>query len=263
MRKISNSPDITLDTDATVVVILLSYKRMQNIEPIVSSVLKCRFVKKIIVSNNNPEVDIHQWLTTDDSRIKIINQPARMPSGVRWHLADKEPSEYYIAIDDDLLIYPKQLKGLFECLIREPEIPHGLFGSNIQLPDPGNGKKLHLSYYKRKEMEVDTLHSIYAVSRSHVDNIFFYLSKLRENTEIRSDIFYNKECTLLSVGDDILTSFCGLGQPKIHDFGCLVFCKTGNDPGIAIHQRENFWDCRLKITKAIKVFQVSEMAQVD
>ncbi len=255
LHQIRNSQEIDLDTDASVVVILLSYKRMHNIDPIARSILKCRFVKKIIISNNNPKVDIHQWVSIKDPRINLINQPAKMPPGLRWFLAWKEPSDYYIAIDDDLLIYPRQLRGLFDRLIKQPDIPHGLFGSRLKLHGQQKGKKLRRIFFKRREMDVDILHSIYGVTKNHVNNILNYLDWLKENVVIRNDIFYDKTYKMLSVGDDILTSYSGLGRPKIHDTGRLVFCQTANDTGISVHQRERFFERRLKIIEAVEEIQ--------
>src|SRR4051812_46165654 len=43
-------------------VVLLSYRRPQNIEWLVRGYLKCDFVTRVIVSNNNPDVDLTRHL---------------------------------------------------------------------------------------------------------------------------------------------------------------------------------------------------------
>lgn len=251
--------EISLDTDDSVIVIVSSYKRMFNIDPILESLLKCLFVKKIIVTNNNPEVNIHDWIKTTDPRVDLMNQPHRMPAGFRWFLAKDEPGEYFIAIDDDFLIYPEQLKGLVAQLIHQPEVPHGLFGSNFVRCLHSDVKQLQLSYFKRREMEIDVLHGIYGVTRRHVRNFFKYLKRLEENQSISSGILYSADNkVMLSVGDDILISYSGESRPKIHDFGRLVFCQTANDPAISIHSKAGFMECRLKILESLEKIQLNE-----
>ncbi|MBA4322624.1 MAG: hypothetical protein C0408_07390, partial [Odoribacter sp.] len=48
--------------------IVLSYARPKNIEWIVRALLLCPFIEKVIVSNNNPDLKIEDWVHIDDDR---------------------------------------------------------------------------------------------------------------------------------------------------------------------------------------------------
>ena len=142
-----------------VVVILASYhiERMKNIEPLVRSLSKCDFVSGIIVSNHNPDISVEDWVKIKDERLRLINQPTRHGPGYCWMLADKEDSDFFILIDDDFLASPRQLKILFQHLVEQPDVPHGVTGF------------FKSKYYQNREMEVVTLNQIYAITRAHLD----------------------------------------------------------------------------------------------
>ena len=247
--------DITLNTDASATVILSSYnyKRMQNIEPIIRSVLRCRFIDKIIVTNNNPQIDIHNWVKIEDPRIQLINQPFRRPCGYRWILAKEEPGRYFLAIDDDLFLFPEQLRKLFYQLTQQPEVPHGLSGSIYKPPEAANLDQPQHSHFRQKEMEVDVLHEVYAVTTDHVKNYFEYSNKLKAHQGLSSDMFYSSgDSVTLADADDILISQGGMDRPRIHNFGGLLACPTAHEIGVAVWKKEDFTDKRLKILEAIK-----------
>ncbi len=89
--------------------ILLSYKRPKNIEPIVRALLRCAFIDKVIVSNNNPAVRIGDWVHLTDPRIRLIDQTRDSPPGLRFAIAFDTPAEHFLCIDDDIFPYPKQV----------------------------------------------------------------------------------------------------------------------------------------------------------
>ena len=221
--------NIALNNDASVTVILSSFneQRMQNIELIIQSFLKCRFINKIIVTNNNPTINIHDWVTIQDPRIQLINQSFRRPAGYRWFLAKEEPAKYFLAVDDDLFLFPEQLRKLVYQLTHHPEVPHGLCGSIYKPSEATNLNKLPASYFRQQEMEVDVLHEVYAVTTAHVETYFEYFNKLKAQHGLSSDIFFSSgDTVMLAVGDDILISHGGVGRPRIHNFGALLCCPT-------------------------------------
>ena len=89
-------------------VILLSYKRVRNIQPIVRSLLKASCVGKVIVSNNNPDLRLDDWLRLRDDRVQVIDQPVRRFPGVRFELARQDGGEYFLTLDDDVFLFPRQ-----------------------------------------------------------------------------------------------------------------------------------------------------------
>ena len=79
----------------------------------VRHLLTCGFVEKIIVSLNNPLTDLSSRLKMRDSRLVVVRQPHRRGSGVGWYLACAETAEYFMLMDDDVLLYPGQVASLF------------------------------------------------------------------------------------------------------------------------------------------------------
>jgi hypothetical protein len=230
----------SVDADEKATVIILSYKRPENIQPIVRKVLKCNFVEKILISNNNPEIKLEDYVNVSDERIVLINHQVRMRAGYRWMLAKQENADYFIAIDDDVFIYPKQLCKLFTRLIEEPDIPHGLFGSIYQDLDHHPAGE----FRQCQESRVDVIHQIYAVTNKHVNMFFKLMERIRENNP-------SVHSLLDPTGDDIVISHTGLDKPKIHDVGFVYECPTWCADGIATCKEEDFIELRKKMLKEI------------
>jgi hypothetical protein len=68
-------------------VVLLSYRRPKNMRYIVDSLLACEFVREILLSNNNPEIRIEDFLCSNDLRLRIVNQPRRCFPTMRYDMA--------------------------------------------------------------------------------------------------------------------------------------------------------------------------------
>ena len=209
-------------------------ERMKNIEPIVRSILKCTFIEKIIVSNHNPSVILEHWVRIKDKRLKLVNQMTRRGPGSRWKLAHEEGSEFIILIDDDMLVYPSQLEILFNHLVKQPDIPHGITGHYKS------------EYYQNKEMEVGTLNQIYAITRQHLVKYF-------ELSEAIKAIDYMAYEDIEFYADDILISKSGINKPRIHNVGTLLRCPTARKPGVAMHLEENFLKKRIRVIDVLEL----------
>ena len=224
------STDLT--EKATIIIPSYSLERMKNIEPLTRNLLKCAFVEKIILSNNNPQVTIDQYVKIEDPRVKIINQTVRHGCAYRWELTGLENAEFLIGIDDDLLLFPKQIGYLFKRLVEKPEVPHGLIGT------------FDSNYYLNREMEVDVIHEIYAISQTH----------LRRYLELYEEIITRGLASVESIefwSDDLIISRTGTGRPNIHDAGYILRCKTAVKSGVALYQDEEFKPRRDEVRSAL------------
>ena len=227
-------------------VIVNSYNREKNIEHIIRAALKCDFVDKVIVSNNNPQIKLEKWVKAKSSRVILIGQKFRKRCRYRWVIAAKNPNRFYIAIDDDVFVYPEQLLNLFESLIDDPNVPHGMFGSVYNLKDPNDEERSSAySYCYGRNMPVDVLHQIYAVTNEHVSNYFKLLSDVK---------VYNNEVSniLRKVGDDIVISHSGSELPKIHDFGIVLECPSHETEAMATFQKSGFYQRRIRIFREVR-----------
>lgn len=221
---IRNRP-ISLESEGWCTAIILNYKRPQNIELLVRTALLTSGIAKVIVSNNNPSCHLERWLRLRHPRLQLLYPPDRRGTGERFGIAAGEPSEFFIAIDDDIFLRPKQLQILCEELRRKPEIPHGIFGEIMK----ENGVVQHAVH--GFDGELDILNRVYAFTFEHVALFFQLVQGLNITAEqIRRESYF----------DDILLSFCGSTRPQCHNVGTYLDCATQGKKGIAAWREEQF-----------------------
>jgi hypothetical protein len=189
------------------------------------NIAKCDFVDRIVVSNHNPDLRIEALIHVKDKRITTLNQNVRRGCGYRWDVALGFSPEYLIVIDDDLLLFPWQIKSLAEKLIAEPERPHG-FAGMIQADDGV------IEYAELQDRSVDYLCEIYAITKN----------QLRTYMEIISYISVDKNIAEIvnSTADFVIISKTGVSRPKIHNVGRLFRDETFRLAGVALHKEEAF-----------------------
>ncbi len=217
-------------------VVLLSYRRPQNVEWLVRAFLKCGFVSRVIISNNNPDVDLRRCLRLGDPRIELIQQPVRTRQGMRFSLAAERGDEasYFISPDDDIFLYPRQLEILFRGLVAEPAVPHGIRGevrrkvtSLAVYPfDPtatGDGAVEHLTGY-------------YA----------FTAAQARRCVELYGELGWH-DPNAVGNGEDIVLSFTGEGRPRIHEIGGFLQCSSWQTGVATWRSYGNFFEERVRL----------------
>lgn len=226
---------VSLATDEKVTIVIPSYhaSRARNLQPLVRSILKCNFVEKIIISNHNPEIRLEDWVQTGDDRVMLINHLVRRGCGYGWVVASQQNADYFIVIDDDMLIYPQQLTVLFQQLIKKPELPHGFIGIRA------DGE-----YIIHQEAEVECLYNIYAVTKAHIQKYLEYTKEMVANGYVSQE-------SIEYWGDDLVLSQTGTGQPRIHKAGSIRQCKTTKTSGVATFTENQFEGQRLKVYHAL------------
>lgn len=215
----------------SVCAIVLSYKRPQNIERIVAQLSLVEDISRIIVSNNNPDVELSQWFNPADDRIEVLSQPTKSVCAKRFELASQQPFEYFICPDDDLFLSRHQVGSLIELLKLEPDRVHGVFGE-IRSFKAGRlrfGGGIH-----RLDCEVDILNRCYAFTKKH----------LLRMGELAVSLGYPHVGETLYI-DDILLSFSGAGRPVCHELGELEECKSSDQPGVATYLEPGFDEVRM------------------
>lgn len=222
------------------VTILITYfhpVRMKQIGPQLRNILKCNFVEKVIVSNHNPDIRIEDKVEIRDKRLVCINQPIARPCGYRWHIATSLDGEYLIAIDDDILLFPLQLKTLFQHLVQEPEVPHG-FSGMLHLQDG------EFQYREYEDLEVDYLTEVYAVTPNHI----------KRYAEIAQSITEQDATLLKGYGDCdfIVISQTAKQNPKIHKVNRLFKSDTFKTPGIANHKDPEYSENIEKVARLVE-----------
>jgi hypothetical protein len=221
----------------TVLITYFSPVRMKKINHQIRNILKCDFVERLIISNHNPDIDIHQKIHAQDPRLVVLNQPVKRGCGFRWFVASDFDPDYLIVIDDDLLLFSTQVADLFRHLLQDPEIPHGLAGM-IHLP--GNG----FDYRDREDEPVDLLCEVYAITRDQLQKYMHINSQLSEDGNIARIVN--------ATADFVVISQTGNAKPKIHDLGRLFRDETFQEEGIAVHKDLRFGKDVIQVYNAIQ-----------
>lgn len=226
--------------------IVLSYARPKNIEWIVRSLLLCPFIDKVIVSNNNPDLKMEDWVRIDDTRLSLLNQETRRRAGYRYEIARHLSYEYYIFLDDDIYLYPAQIEFVYKKLCMNPEIPHGVWGQKVTIHE-NNAVEFHNGIRNTNE-RLDIINRAYFLTGSHAAK---FIENMRQ--------LGIEKVENLQYGDDIILSFSGTGKPVCHDIGEIFQCKSTDQEGIALwregtfnHYREDLFINLLKITSTKK-----------
>ncbi|MFT7529860.1 MAG: hypothetical protein ACI9FD_000863 [Gammaproteobacteria bacterium] len=212
-------------------VIILSYKRVKNIPVLVRNALLCDFVERVIVSNNNPDLDISNFLPPNSDRFELIQHKKRRWPSLRYNIAQNYTGEYFICIDDDVFPSPWQLRALFLAFLSRPNIPHGSAGQNFR------NEKFHTFEPNTRSgrissQSVDVILQIYIFSRQHLKRYFELLDAIGERNEnIRSS-------------EDVLLSFAGDGPPFLQSVGSIMQCRSAIDPLIATWRQKGFIETR-------------------
>jgi hypothetical protein len=232
---------VELGRDASATVVILSYKRMQNIGSIVRSALLCRFVDRVVVSNNNPDVDLVPWLRLADPRLQLVQHTERRGPSYRYDVARAHPSDFYLCIDDDVFPSPWQLRHMLRALVDDPSVPRGPKGQNY---DAGRNKLTwvgHRGYAWRDRTErVDVIVQIFAFTRAHLDRYFDVLKALGEDN------------AAIHASEDVILSMTGAGRPFADDIGHLLQCSTGVDPAVALWRQEGADDYRKELFHRVR-----------
>lgn len=214
--------------------------RSRHVEPQVRNLLRCPFVGKVVVLNDNPSLRLDPRLTSLDDRVVVVNQDVRHGCSYRWVVASEFDPEYLLVIDDDLLLFPRQVEALFEALLADPDVPHGFAG--MQRADGDR-----LDYVQRRDVTVHYLTEVYALTRKHLARYHQLYARLEASLA-------PAECVTMP-GDFVVINRSGSRPPRIHRTGRLLRCPSFKQPGIAIHQSASFWDKVARLERLLDAVQ--------
>lgn len=211
--------------------IVLSYKRPQNIHRILSNLAAVDDIDKIILSNNNPDINIEDYIKRDEYDIELINQTEHKHCIQRFEIAIKQDFEYFFCPDDDVFLSVQQMNTLIKQLKQQPEKVHGFYG---QIQTFSAGEKQFGNGVCNISCEVDILNRAYLFTKQHVLKMFEYAKNLGM-ADISEAIYI----------DDLMLSFAGEGRPICHDIGEIEDCDTSHKEGIATFSMPGFDQIRL------------------
>lgn len=227
--------DDTIDNSTTF--ILLSYARPWNMQRIVDTVLSARSCGSVILSNNNPKIDILKYVDLPPKQVTILQQAEHWPAVNRFCIARESGAENFVCIDDDLFLTALQIDALVARLAENPAVPHGVWGANVCTDTNADGREsLRLQGgVHNVTVPVRILNRAYAFTGKH-NRRFFELLTALGITDPRE----------LGPADDILLSHSGAGLPICHDLGPLSTCPTSTMRGIALWREPGFFEARIE-----------------
>ena len=231
---------LSLKTPHKLTVLITYYNpaRIRHVNPQIRNLLKCKYIERVIISSHNPDLKIEDHVIVRNPRLVLLNQDVRRACGYRWVVAREYSPRYLVVIDDDILLFPFQLKRLFQRLIVEPNVPHGISGM-VQME---NGD---LEFHQWKNMDVHYLTEVYAVTHEHLEQYFEMVDLFAERDE-------NIPERVEHLGDFIVISQTGAQNPKIHKVGRIFRDVTFNTPGVANHKEEQFSNVVTEVSQAVK-----------
>lgn len=236
-------PRVSIAGPEKLTVILLNYQRVRNLEPMVRSLLRCDFVEKILVSNNNPRYRIADWIRLRDERIQLVDQPRRTVSSIRFRIACQEAGPYFLAIDDDVFLYPRQVRRLFEELLARPSSPHGIQGENfLGETTPGTFRGWQVNLHDQ-EGQADDINTCYAFTREHA---------LETDRLARC---LGLDLVDIYMGSDVILSASGRERPFLHDVGPVLHCLSQHRLGVATWTMRGFFPQRAKMFRSLRALK--------
>ncbi|WP_020407023.1 hypothetical protein [Hahella ganghwensis] len=221
-----------MTSNTKVTAILLSYLRPDNIQRIFDALAASEHISKVIVSNNNPDIDLREYLK-DHPKLSLRQQIVHYPPWIRFEFAVHDDAEYFISVDDDLFLTTEQVDSLIQSLFNNPSSPHGVWGQRIVKTNIGLQVRDNIF---GEDGRVDVLNRAYACTKEHAINSFTLLKHLGINHARKIGMF-----------EDVLLSFSSPDKPIIHNLGELADCNSSADPRKALHLKPGFFGLRQQI----------------
>lgn len=222
--------------------ILQSFARPQNMGPLVASLRRCAFIDRVLVVNNHPRVRIGDWVTTADPRVVQFDTEVARPPIHRFDVAAGEPAKYFVMLDDDLFLTPRQVAHLFARLVSEPDVPHGFFGQRLLSADAERHADAFQCSVTRCDGEVDVLNRAYFVTREHVARAL----------SLRTAVARRAPDLDVAFTDDMLLSVAARRRPRIHDVGPFLDCPTQGVTGVAVFTRPGTGALRVRAMREMR-----------
>ena len=184
----------------------------------------------MIVSNNNPDVDLTAWLPARP-RVELLQQPRHARSGLRFLIAARTDADHFVSVDDDLFVTAEQIDRLLAHLADEPGVPHGGPWGQRLVRMPNGRIAWRGPLYP--DQRVDVLNRMYAFTREHARRFVALAARLGE-----------PDPATMGPIDDVVLSHCGATRPLAHDLGPWEDCPSSHDADIAIWRQPGFVEAR-------------------
>ena len=237
--RVSFSETVQMRSQEKCTVILMSYRRPFNMDWQVRSVLKCDFVERVIVCNNNPKERIRDWVRVTDPRLNLIDRLSETGPGIRIKLAAESQGKFFISFDDDVFHLPLQLATLFTALLKNPR---RIYGTEGELLPKGSALEMVSGVYPFQCGIRGRSRQVSAVTQGYA----FTLEQSQRCLALMKDLDMPEPEGVYN-GEDIVLSWSGRLPPKLVNIGSYLDCISSFSPGIALHQSTDFFERRVEL----------------
>lgn len=228
---------VTWNGPERLTILLLNYRRPWNMEALIRSFLCCAFVERVLIWDNGTLPSTERALARGDARVRVYGTGENHGTIARFRMARCSGGRHFLAVDDDVFLFPLQVRALFTHLVNDPSRVHGVVGQEVH----GAGEAFRgLEEYAGP---IDVLSRVYAFTQEHLNEFFHLLECLG----IRDEAQFQE----LTAGDDIVLSFCGTGKPACHYVGKILSCPTCALPGTAVFREPGFLGYRSKLFRQL------------
>jgi hypothetical protein len=218
-------------------VIILNYKRPQNIGAIASAAREALPDAPVFILDQGEREDFRERGDIPWGEVWVQRARVNRGAGSRVPLACRLPFDFYVAIDDDVFLTAEQIRRLAELVRAQPDRAHGVWGERLELHQ--GAIKFRTSITGIDEA-LSNLNEVYAFSRGQAAAAIQLAARLG---------FPSWED--VKVGNDILLSCASPHPPLCHDLGAIRHCPTSNEPGIAVWRSEGFRERRAEIYRKL------------
>jgi hypothetical protein len=226
---------------SSLAVIILNYKRPQNIGAIASAAREALPDASIFILDQGEREDFQERGDIPWSEVWVQRAAVNKGAGARVPLACRLPFDFYVAIDDDVFLTPEQISRLAELVRAQPDRAHGVWGERLELNQGAINFRTSITGI---DAALSNLNEVYAFSRSQAAAAIQLSARLG---------FPSWEA--VKVGNDILLSCASREPPLCHDLGAIKHCPTSNEPGIAVWLSDGFRERRAEIAQRLVAAQ--------
>jgi hypothetical protein len=234
-------------------IILLNYKRPQNLPRIVSACLRSDHRPDVYVLDNAPDdslgvalEELGELLPAARDRLHYRPFRANRGSGERYSFAATLDYDAFLSIDDDTFLTPAQIDALFAAYMADTECVHGIWGERQTIRDR---EPFLLNGVHGRDTRVRIVNRVYA----------FGPHQAKKACELLEALGYS-DWLALGPGSDIVLSFSGKHSPMVHDVGPIMSCETSDAAGIAVWRREDFKERRFALLRRLREMQVERIS---
>jgi hypothetical protein len=218
-------------------VIILNYKRPQNIGRIVAAAREALPAAPILIYDQGEREDFRRRQDIPWSEVWVQHAKVNRGSAARLMLASRLPFDFYVAVDDDTFLTPHQIRRLAELVRGEPDRAHGVFGQRLELID---GKIAWRHGIRGINGAVSVLNLAYAFSGNQA----------RAAMELAVRLGF---ASWVDIGmlDDVMLSCASVKPPLCHDLGGIEECPTSSQPGVAQWVEAEFSERRVAVANQL------------